>query len=280
MLRRSRLFYKINMKQHLGLSVSLFALVFFSQEEAFAQQKDFVVQDLRDPVVLRTLFDAVAIDSFGEALWKPNFSESSEFPVCYDSLCHTALDTIMEYRTSRDTAAIVLFATWQYYNNGNHVRMSCHACGPLLSIARFRQQPQGWVFQCMRKDYAWHGAWGRRDPVKLQRIGKEEYALELDYLNGGQGYMGGGMTLYDLASFSEMFFTSTHEDNLGADPDGYSWTKTIRFVPATKDAWYYDLVTTTKGTGLRNPDERNSPIVKQRHTNRYRYDSRHYVPVE
>src|ERR1700733_1998078 len=126
-------------------------------------QSIFQCKDLRGADVLRTLFDAKAVNGDTEALWKPNFSEIGEFAVSKDGFCHTRLDTIITYGDQ----ALLVFTT----SDGS----DCHVCAPDISIAKFYKDRYGiWNYGGMRKNFGKYGSDGKRGEVSVQKAGPKD----------------------------------------------------------------------------------------------------------
>src|SRR2546421_237294 len=79
------------------LSLTFLLICILIPISTFCQQNAHAFKDLNDPQILKLLFDIKKMNSNDVALWKPNFAESSEFNVSTDGLCHTNIDTVMEY---------------------------------------------------------------------------------------------------------------------------------------------------------------------------------------
>src|SRR4051812_32608128 len=88
-------------------------LCFLFTPTVFRQPSSLTVNDLRDPAILRVLFNAKIINR-NVGLWQPNTSESQNFNVSYDSMCHTIIDTVMQYRIGGNNFGLVLFTTYAY----------------------------------------------------------------------------------------------------------------------------------------------------------------------
>jgi len=239
-----------------------------------SQTEYLTVANNDDSLVLAALFNAKVImnpdDSSLVAIWKPNFAEAQEFNISYDSMCHTVIEEVLDYRSSGKRYSLIVFATYEYVDS-TFSTIDCHACAPDISVALFSTiNDSAWEFERMKKHLTRFGAWGKFQGADLQKIGDNAYALELTGENGGQGVWEESIILYELDSFGEIFFCKTHEDNSGSgDKNMYDWDKKLRFVPGKNT--YNDIILTKKGRGHNPTDNYDSPIVKLTGKNRYKF---------
>lgn len=266
-------------KYFLFISVSLASLT----AKSFSQKADFTVNDLHDVKIMKVLFDAKEIDTSGEATWRPNFAEAQEFNVSYDSLCHTILDTVIQYKVHTMTLAVLIFETYGY--QALDQPFGCNYCGPDISIVTFyKQEDNKWRFEGMEKHLTRVGSydWGRPQ-IALRKFADDSYLIELSSNDDNRGYSFSYITYFDLEHFKEIFSAVLHEDNLGIaenKKNQYSWDKKLSFIASKKPQGYYDLEVSTSGTHHKRKDNENSPIVNFSERQKYRFDemSQRYIP--
>lgn len=252
--------------------VACFTLAIFTG--AHSQDGTFFIKKVTDPNIITTLFDSKIIVQ-GRVIWKPNFYEKFQFNVSYDGRCYTNLDTVMEYTSYGKKHALLIFTTYGFENRNQ--QYDCHACAPDLSVARFtyEEEKNGWLLDRMEKYLGRHGSWGYMGPRGLQKIGPEEYALQLSGGHTGQGYTVTWTSFHDLESFKSIFTTTTHSDNEGVgDPSDktYVWDKKVEFVKSRADSPYFDIVTSRTGIGRRDENDYKSPITDVTSTERFVFD--------
>jgi len=91
--------------------------------------------------VINLLFDSPKIDINNRLgfIWEPNHSESLNFNVSFDGMCHTKLDTILNFKNnSKEDCVIFVFKTQTYSNIDGILEVrGCHFCTATISIAIF-----------------------------------------------------------------------------------------------------------------------------------------------
>ena len=218
-------------------------LVFFTL--LLNAQTDRFFASLDKESVVKRLFDNAEINSDGEILWTPNYSESINNQVSDDNYCHTKMDTIMYYHGNGYDNAVVIFTTYKYENGE---KQSCHACAPTIGIAIFEKSSgTDWEIKQFQKSFITTGSFGERDKLSLTRIGKDIYCLTISGGYGNQGYFESDVTYYSLQEsdrFNKIFSFQNFSSNEGAVENGFNSKTSIKFLPSKKMYSTIELTTT------------------------------------
>lgn len=249
--------------------LSLFILFAF----VASGQNDRSFRSLDSKVVISRLFDNVNYSNNQEALWEPNFSEKLNMPVSDDGFCHTRMDTTMFYTSGEVKQAVIIFATYEYRNG---VKVSCHVCAPMLSIATFSKEENGsWKILQFKKDFIGMGAWGEKlGRLGIERLGVDFYCLKVkSAVYGNQGYERGTCNYYSLnwyEQFREVFSYVYYDSNEGAVEEGKGFTEetTIKIHQTDNEFFGIELISKRK--------DRKTPVLKKY---RYSEDENRYLLI-
>jgi len=164
--------------------------------------------------ILKRLFDNSQIDSVGEALWMPNYSERLKIHLSYDGKCHTAIDTIMYFTDCRNRlCAVVIFAHYRYdyFSFGDKIidRGGSHFEGVPLGAALFTRRSDKWELYAFEKHFSELGYFGeihtnRQDAgeISLKKIGNKWTCLSLKQgIGGNMGVFYGYETFFPVEEY-------------------------------------------------------------------------------
>jgi len=208
-----------------------------------------VFSKLSPSELLNPLFGPKQIINENVAIWQPNYSEKSIFPLSEDGLCYTSLDTIIYFSTQHESKALAVFGTIGYWDGEPDY---CRACRPLLSIAVFStNEDSTWILQRFKKDFVFHGSWGEVGKTEVVAVGKDKFALSLYSGGFAQGFTYFRVDYYDMWNFGWIFGSIVEESNEGyydkTDPQAFSYTSNIDFIAGGENE-YYTIVVNTSGT--------------------------------
>lgn len=220
-----------------------FLLVLLLLALASNAQDEKVFRSLDRKTVMNRLFDGVTFNNRNEALWKPNYAELMNFPVSDDKLCHTVMDTVIQYSSN---TAVVIFVTYAYEQGE---RMTCHACSPAIGLATFIKTGNYWELEQFQKCFLRNfGSYGEKGQFAVQKLGDKFFCLKLDSgIDGNQGYFAGSNTYYSLTDydqFNEVFSYVYSYSNKGAMEEGrgYNEETSVSILPGKP---YYTIELTT-----------------------------------
>lgn len=246
-----------------------------SQEIGTDSEDETEFKTLDKIQILKKLYDNPVIDSLGNALWVPNYSESMELPISFDNKCHTNIDTILHFMDSRDNnCAAVIFTHHRYLQSkedSSYIVISgSHFEGVPLGIALFKQGRNGiWKIYKFSKYFSRLGYFGTyrtgRDnagEISIKLIGDKWNCLSLKQgIGGSAGVIWGYESLYSIEEFQIRKNTNDFEpkewfnDHLlqnvltynyyasyssGDEENIYLKVAELQFVEKEKD--YFDLV--------------------------------------
>lgn len=155
--------------------------------------------------------------------WKPQLGDKLNFPVSYDGLCYTRLDTVLYISLREQNYAVALFRTVAFMSENE--KMLCRSCSPAISVATFREKGNSWYIQDFEAVLSYFGAWNERGEVRLMQISHSSFGMGIQQPpTGVQGYTEGREQIYYQGT--DLLFSYIYERDI---PDSYQLKQTIEF---------------------------------------------------
>ena len=148
----------------------------------------------------------------GWCLWKPHPQEKDFIKIAdSNGMCHTRLDTVLNYADSGTNKAVVIFGTFEFDEQG---MANCHACAQIVSVAAAQQNTDGyWQIRRFIKNFGGHGSWGQQPTYYgITKFGRNFFLVE-DWGYIAQGQTESWKVFWHLPSFVESLRINGYDDS-------------------------------------------------------------------
>jgi hypothetical protein len=223
-------------------------------------QKDLVeFPNLNAETVLETLYDNGKLSTNNCILWKPNFSEKISFPVSEDGFCHTFLDTVIYYKTSFNTKAVLIFMTYPMV--GNEIE-SYHVSTSSIGLATVTLNDKNvWQLDNFQKTLGKFFSYGLKGKYSVVKLGTDFFAFVVEgNMEGGMGFFDGTTSLYALEGYAGFYseilkFSYSVEDP--GDENGQGGYSEITKMEIISNDKYFPIILSSIKDGSENPIKRS-----------------------
>jgi len=126
---------------------------------------------------------------------------------------------------------------------------SCHACCPVIGLALFRDEGDGYLPILLDRQFTCWGSWGEfNSDVSIRQIGESAHAVEISITDGNQGWLGTWTEFWYLGekSAASVLEILAWSDNMGCTMSGDEYEAcltSIEFQPGD-DPDFWDAVAT------------------------------------